>query len=106
MYNAINDLGFAELLTLAQNLGDYMSGDGAQFYADLKDLGIMCNSFTTPYGYDTDGNRRTFPLPGMKYAYDIHADCMKAVLEKGIRWSTGSPGCWGFLESARICTIC
>lgn len=84
MYNVINDLGFAELLKLAQNLGDYMSGDGAQFYADLKDMGILCNSFTTPYGYDTDGNRRTFPLPGMKYAYDIPADCMKAVLEKKV----------------------
>lgn len=84
MYNAINDLGFAELLKLAQNLGDYMSGDGAQFYADLKDLGILCNSFTTPYGYDEDGNRRTFPLPGMKYSYDIPADCMKAVLEKKV----------------------
>jgi len=56
----------AVLKNLASLMGDYVSGDAADFYEFLKDAGILCGSFTTPYGYEPvddplEDGRRTFP---------------------------------------------
>ena len=46
--------------------------------AAVKELIEPCGTFTTPFGYDDDGNLRSFPLPR---DYEIGADCAQAMAE-------------------------
>jgi len=98
MYNAVNAVGLdtsgeydkAEMLmNLATLLGDYVSGDDLNFYNFLKDQGILCGSFTTPYGYE-EGELREFPFVP-KMGYSIPADCTKAMLEGQVVTIKGKP---------------
>ena len=89
MYNALNS-DPSTLLNLAKFMGDYQGDAESAFYDFLKDEGILCGSFTTPYGYEDD-ELRTFPLPGDLTSYSIPADCINAMTEGQVVTIKGKP---------------
>jgi len=86
LFNALMALPEADLQDLAQIGSAIANGEMAD---TLKDMGILCGSFTTPFGFDEEGERRTFPFPMFSYA--IRADCAEAIARKEIIVVGGEP---------------
>lgn len=79
----LSTIGTTAGQTLLQNLSDFgtsnMPTDVAlQFLNTLKDKGLNCSSFTTPFGADSSGNQLTFPF---SKSFHVDADCTKAKLQ-------------------------
>lgn len=82
---------------LFANLSDGFDGD--DLLNALKDQGLVCGSFTTPFGSDQDGNLRTFPFSATPL--EIEADCatemVKASATGAVVGGKSEPMCTGLI---------
>jgi hypothetical protein len=76
----------ASLLDIARIGVDLAQGQTTELLKALKDNN--CASFTTPFGFDDEGNLRTFPFT---QGFDVRADCAEAFVRGEVINVKGKP---------------